>query len=111
MNRLVRTNLILLAGLSIAACGAPEQGIRVDVNHDCNETTCEVLVEIQNPSKYSYDVDYDFAAFDRDSGVLVELDESIEIEANQSWSYQYVFPVTSKPMMITSGSGTFRHPI
>lgn len=108
MNRIIRTSLVLLAGLSIAGCVKPEPSANVKITHDCTATECEVLVEIRNPGNDSFKVEYEFEAFDRDSKLLAELDESMEIEGRLSWSHHYVIPVAAKPMMIGAGSSVTR---
>ena len=108
MNRLLKTSCGLLAGLCLFGCGSSEPAVFVNLSHDCSETSCEVFVEVRNPGNDPFLVEYEFAAFDRDSKQIVKLDESKEVEGRLSWSHQYSFPVTSEPARTISGTGYTR---
>ena len=80
----------------------------VQINHDCDDTSCLVTVDIQNPGNDRFEVEYDFAAYNSDSVIIFEIDKSLTVPANHSSSVTRYFPVEAKPRMFTAGSETLR---
>lgn len=92
----------------LAACGAPQPGVEVTVNYECDDSNCEVLVDINNPGSDSFMVEFDFSAYTSDSTLLGELDESFEVPGNYEATITRQVPVTSEPKIFTSGTGSTR---
>lgn len=108
MNRLLTMTLMLSFGVSLSACGGPEYGIQVNVDHDCTETSCEVVVYINNRSNDSFKVDYEFSAHDLDSVLLGEAAESFEVPGNYSSTITRQVPVSAKPASVGVGTTSTR---
>lgn len=99
---------LVIASTLLAACGEPQPNIQVMVSYECDDSNCEVVVDINNPGSDSHMVEYDFSAYTSDSTLLGKLDESFEVPGNYEATITRLVPVTSEPKFITSGTGTTR---
>ena len=95
---------LILASTLLASCGEPRQGVMVNVDYECDDSICEVLVDIQNPGPDSFKVKYYFSAFTSGSTLVGELEESFEVPSNYVATLSRQVPVTSKPRSFGSGS-------
>ena len=108
MKNVFKAFALLIVASFLAACGTREPMASVNINHNCDATSCLVTVDIQNPGNDRFEVDYEFAAYNSDKVIVFEIDKSLQVPANHSSSVTRYFPVESKPRMFTSGSETLR---
>lgn len=99
---------LAVASALLAACGAPKQGIMVNVDYECDESICDVLVDIQNPGPDSFKVEYHFSAYASGSTLVGELEESFEVPGHYMETLTRQVPVTAKPRIFGAGSTTLR---
>jgi len=104
MKGSLKTFSLILASTLVAGCGAPKQSAMINVDYECDDSICEVLVDIQNPGPDSFRVEYHFSAFTSGSTLVGELEESFEVPGNYSATLSRQVPVTAKPMAFGSGS-------
>lgn len=108
MNRSLKAVSLLLAGALLSACGAPKQGIYVDVDWDCDDANCDVVVDVRNPGDDAFHVEYNFTAYTSDSTTLIELSDSFEVSGNQSFTTSQTITVASKPSLFSVGTASTR---
>ena len=95
---------LVVASALITACGAPQPGIMVNIVQECDESNCELLIDINNPGRDSYTVEYEFTAYASSSTIVGELEESFEVPGNYVSTLTRQVPVTAEPRGFSTGS-------
>jgi hypothetical protein len=92
----------------LCSCGSSEPGVIVQTSHDCDDTYCNVEVEIRNLGGDTFDIEYEFEAYKHsalDSTSLVgELAGRHTISGGQSTILAKQFPVLGKPNAVATST-------
>jgi len=107
-----RSISFVLACALLCSCGSSEPGVIVQTSHDCDDTYCNVEVEIWNLGGDIFDIEYEFEAYktsaSSSTSLVGELAGSHTILGGQSIILVKQFPVLGKPNSFATSTTTER---
>ena len=105
----VPTFVVLVSACALlCSCGSSEPGAIVQTSHECDDSYCNVEIEIRNLGGNTFDIDYKFEAYKHsaaESASLVgELAGHHTISGEQTTILEKKFPVLGKPNAVATST-------
>jgi hypothetical protein len=106
MYRRICLLFLISACVLLGACGSSEPGVSVRTEHDCNDTHCDVQIEIRNFGNDTFDIEYEISTYKtggtNPTALVGELAGNHTILGGQSITLSKQFRVTGKPNTVAT---------
>jgi hypothetical protein len=96
----------------LGACTISEPSVSLETEHDCDDTHCDVQIEIRNFGNDTFDLEYEISAFknlDSSPSTLVgQIAGSYSILGGKTITLAKQFQVSEKPTTVTTSTEATR---